>query len=126
MRGVPGSGKSTIAKILAGDGGSTHSTDDFFYVDGEYRFNPKQLSENHDRNFTAFCHSLSVGIPIVICDNTNIKHSHFDRYVIAATQAGYFVAFVVMPHPEPEVAARRTIHKVPATAIARMINEWEN
>ena len=30
MRGVPGSGKSTKAKLLAGNKGVVYSTDDFF------------------------------------------------------------------------------------------------
>lgn len=126
MRGVPGSGKSTLAKQLANGGGAIHSTDDFFYVDGEYRFNPECLREYHERNFTSFCLSLNNDVPVVILDNTNTRRWHFDRYVKAAEQAGYMVAFVVTPHPTPEVAAQRTLHKVPAYAIQRMIEEWEN
>lgn len=52
MRGIPGSGKSTIAKIIAGDTGKIHSTDDFFYNPyGEYCFDPKLLKEYHEKNF---------------------------------------------------------------------------
>lgn len=126
MRGVQGSGKSTLARTLANGTGTIHSTDDFFYVDGEYRFNPERLRENHDRNFEAFCRSLNDGVPIVICDNTNTMRWHFERYAEAASQAGYLVAFVVMRHPNPEVAAQRNIHKVSAAVIQRTIDEWEN
>ena len=126
MRGVPGSGKSTIAKQLAGDNGSVHSTDDFFYVDGEYRFNPECLREYHDLNFEAFRNNLNNGVPVIILDNTNTRRWHFERYVEAAESTGYLVALVVLPHPAPEVAAQRTIHKVPAHAIQRMIEGWEN
>lgn len=127
MRGVPGSGKSTLAKHLAnGSDGAIHSTDDFFYVDGEYRFDPSKLREYHDRNYEAFCRSLNDGVPVVICDNTNTRRLHFERYVEAAYHAGYMVAFVVIPHPQAEVAAQHTIHKVSAIAIQRIIDEWEN
>ena len=126
MRGVPGSGKSTVARMLAGEKGVIHSTDNFFYdVDGEYHFDLEQLQGNHDHNFEAFCHSLSDGIPIVICDNTNVKRCHFERYVEAAKRAGYIVAFVVMTHPKVEVATQRTLHKVSPETIQKMIDEWE-
>jgi predicted kinase len=126
MRGVPGSGKSTLAKQLANSNGAIHSTDDFFCVDGKYFFNPEYLQEYHKRNFDAFCLSLNNGVPVVILDNTNTRRWHFERYVEAAKQAGYLVAFVILPHPAPEVATQRTLHKVPAYAIKRMIEEWEN
>lgn len=125
MRGVPGSGKSTLAKCLAGSVGVIHSTDDYFCVDGEYRFDPEKLREYHDRNFEAFCRSVCSNVPIVICDNTNTHRWHFERYVIAAQNAGYRVGFVVMPHPDSTVAAQRTLHKVPVGAIQRMIDTWE-
>ena len=126
MRGVPGSGKSTLARQLANGNGAIHSTDDFFYVEGEYRFNPEFLREYHDRNYAAFCLSLSNGVPVIVLDNTNTRRWHFERYVEAAKQAGYLVALVVLPHPRPEVAAQRTIHQVPTLTIQRMIEEWEN
>ncbi len=127
MRGVPGSGKSTLARRLVnGSGGVIHSTDDFFYVDGKHHFDPNKLGEYHDLNYEAFCRSLNDGIPVVVCDNTNSRHWHFERYAEAARRAGYRVAFVVMPHPPAEVAAERTIHSVPAITIQRMIDGWEN
>lgn len=126
MRGVPGSGKSTLAQKLAMGIGVIHSTDNYFYADGEYRFDPEKLREYHDKNFHAFCESLSNGCEIVICDNTNTQPWHFKRYAEVAAQAGYCVAFVVMPHPDPCVAASRTTHNVPANAIKRMIETWQD
>ena len=48
VRGVSGAGKSTIGKMLD-DGATTCilSTDDLFYVDGEYKFDPSKLAEYH-------------------------------------------------------------------------------
>lgn len=126
MRGVPGSGKSTFARILANEAGVIHSTDDYFYKNGEYVFDPSLLSEYHDQNFAAFCKSLQKGISIVICDNTNTRCWHFERYTEVAARAGYLVALVVMPHPDPEIAAIRTVHSVPSHVISQMISEWEH
>jgi predicted ABC-type ATPase len=126
MRGVPGSGKSTVAKSLLNGNGVIHSTDDLFYVGEEYCFDPAKLPEYHRQNYEAFCCSLEKGAPVVICDNTNVKKSHFMWYVEAAQKAGYIVAIIFMPHPDPEVAAARNIHKVPAHTIQRMIKQWED
>ena len=126
MRGVPGSGKSTIARQLAGENGVIHSTDNYFMVDGEYRIDPKKLREHHDANHKAFCDSITAGFEIVICDNTNTQPWHFKRYVEFAEKAGYLVAFVTIPHPDPVVAAERNTHKVPEYAIRKMIQEWKD
>ena len=44
LRGIPGAGKSTLAKQL---GDSHFETDGFFMVDGEYKFDPTKLREAH-------------------------------------------------------------------------------
>ncbi len=125
MRGLPGSGKSTLARMLKGESGIVHSTDQHHYINGDYCYDESRAREFHDLNFKSFCESLVKGIPVVICDNTNGKHWHFDRYVAAAEQHGYSVAIVSLPHPPAQVAATRTSHKVPLEIIERMILEWE-
>ena len=40
LRGVPGSGKSTVAQNI---GGTHFETDKYFMVDGEYKFDPTKL-----------------------------------------------------------------------------------
>lgn len=127
MRGIPGSGKSTVASELAGESGVIHSTDDFFYDDGGvYRFDPNLLGRNHARNQAAFRESLSLGISPVVCDNTNSQRWEFEPYVELAKEQGYIVAVVSLSHPDPDVAAARNVHGVSAEVIRRMINRWES
>lgn len=126
MRGVPGSGKSTHARELANGTGMIHSTDSYFYVYGEYRFNPRRLQECHDWNFESFCRSLKRGVGVVVCDNTNSKRWQFEKYIEAARDAGYRVEIVSMPHLNAEIASNRTTHNVPASVIQQMMDEWEN
>ena len=126
MRGVSGSGKSTYAEFLASENGVIHSTDSYFYdSNGTYMFNPNRLKEYHRRNFFAFINSLEKGIPVVICDNTNIKHWHYEKYVKVAQAVGYTVKILAMDHPKIDVAAKRNIHNVSVEIISRQIREWE-
>jgi len=49
LRGLPGSGKSTLAKSLDG----IHiEADQFFMIDGEYRFDASKLKDAHNYCFT--------------------------------------------------------------------------
>ena len=126
LRGVPGSGKSTFAKrLISRAGGAIHSTDEFFMVDGEYRFDPVLLAEYHERNFQAFCQSLKCEVPVVVCDNCNVRRWQFHNYIAAAKAAGYVVVVITMPHPTAEVAAQRSQHNVPMENIQRMLERWE-
>lgn len=126
MRGLPGSGKSTQARKVAGAKGIIHSTDDYSYVNGVYRYEPSQIKQNHEKNFEAFCKSLKNKVPIVVCDNTNIKRWEYLRYQQAALSAGYVVHIVIMPLINAEISARRNTHNVPISVIRHMIDNWEN
>ncbi len=125
LRGIPGSGKTTLAKILAEPEGVIHSTDDYFYQGGVYRFQPERLPEFHEKNFAAFVNSLRAEIPIVVCDNVNREHRDYRRYVYAAREHGYRAAIVFLPHPSPDEATARTVHAVPIQTILRIIERWE-
>lgn len=52
LRGLPGSGKSFLARTLQEDnpGGVILSTDDYFYINGQYQFDVKYLGEAHEWN----------------------------------------------------------------------------
>ncbi len=73
MRGVPGSGKSTKAKKLAGQNGVVFSTDDFFIKNGQYVYDPKFIGENHEKNIKRAIEAMQKSINLIVIDNTNIK-----------------------------------------------------
>ena len=125
MRGIQGSGKSTLARLLAGPKGRVHSTDDFFQKPEGYKFDASKLEMYHDLNFTLFCLSLIEDIPIVICDNVNAERKHYERYLQAAREAGYWVATVFIGHTSAEEAFRRNIHNIPLYVIQRTLAKWE-
>jgi len=125
MRGIPGSGKSTRARELVGEG-IIHSTDDLFMVNGEYKFNHRMLGYNHGKNLKNFIKSLELGLSPVIVDNTNVRKRDYKGYVKAAEDAGYEVEFEVLPLIDVKVATARNTHSVPEFAIQRMIDRWQD
>lgn len=129
MRGLPGSGKSTKAKELAGKLGKIFSTDDYFMQDGEYRFDAARLPENHRRNLDDSTMAMRRGTGTVVIDNTNIEPWHFEKYVEAGRLYGYEIEFVEFDPRNysdakiRELASRNT-HRVPESAIRAMKDKW--
>jgi adenylate kinase family enzyme len=133
-RGIPGSGKSTLAKDL-GKSGQVFSSDEFFMINGEYKFDPKKLSEAHQWNQTRAKKAMEQGISPIVIDNTNVRFSDFKIYLIFAKQYGYEVKFV-QPNwhkdlytPEGKwnfnFLKGRNVHGVPDEAVKRMIDRFE-
>jgi len=96
MRGIPGSGKSTMAKSLMGEG-VIHSTDDLITDTGDYRAffarliesgDFSDLSRMHSKNLSNAIKSMKDGISPVVIDNTNIKANEAKAYVVAALEMG--------------------------------------
>lgn len=136
LRGLPGSGKSTVAELLLwganreGRRGEIYSTDYYFEdSQGNYKFDPDKLGEYHDKNFEDFCYGLKSGREVLIVDNTNTRHWEYQRYLDAAKEAGAFIQVVTVGSPKDpnhvrECAARNS-HGVPLEAIRRMSDRFE-
>ena len=136
MRGIPGSGKSTKAKELAGANGVIHSTDDVIEAQGDYHeffekmFATKDfapLSRAHSTNIKNLIKSLKDGISPVILDNTNIKQNESKASVKAALEMGLddkninFVDIGTGGLNAKQLADRNT-HGVPLDKIEAMIS----
>ncbi len=98
MRGIPYSGKSTKARELAGKDGKVHSTNDYFTVDGEYRYSIHQLREAHQFTLEEFKKSLEALTPVVVYDNCNIRVRDFQKAFELAESFGYEIEIVTIPH----------------------------
>ena len=100
LRGIPGAGKSTLAKQL---GDSHFETDTFFMVDGEYKFDPTKLRKAHE-----WCQSqielAMINNHVTAClDNSDIVVSNtftqaweMDAYYELANQYGYRVFSIIV------------------------------
>jgi len=134
MRGIPGSGKSTKAKSLVGQG-KIHSTDNVIEAGGDYNeFFAKmiaskdftELSRAHSINLKNAIASMKSGVTPVIIDNTNIKQNEPKAYIVAALEMGYAdsnIKFVDIGAAGLEAAelAKRNAHGVPLDKIEMMI-----
>jgi len=126
LRGLPGSGKSFIADSFRGrairkndDQTVVCSTDDFFMVDGLYRFDPTQLTEAHHTCFRKFTQAVDRDVEIVVVDNTNIYAAEFAPYVTYAASREYEVKILTV-WCGLETAFERQSHNVPIEVLIKM------
>jgi len=132
MRGVPGSGKTTLTLYLEAEYGMPAvicSADHFFYFDKphnpiNYKFNPKLLGAAHDKCRENFKEALASGEALVIVDNTNIKLREFQWYIKFATDSGYNVAVHSIVGCSAKECHKVNVHGVPIEAIQRMIDNF--
>ncbi|XP_078513281.1 NEDD4-binding protein 2-like 1 [Lissotriton helveticus] len=132
IRGLPGSGKTTLTRQLkhAFPSAVTFSTDDFFInEDGTYEYSPDFLGEAHMWNQKRAKKAMKNGKSPIIIDNTNIHAWEMKPYVLMALQNNYEVIF-----REPETRwkfnvqelARKNSHGVPKEKIQRMKEQYEH
>ena len=100
MRAVSGSGKTTMSRIItstleqAGLKVGIHSTDDFFMVEGRYKFDIMKLAAFHKQNLKNFIKDLQNDIDVVICNNMNLLPWQSEPYTNAAREYGYQIIFL--------------------------------
>ncbi|NXF08071.1 N42L1 protein, partial [Smithornis capensis] len=131
LRGLPGAGKSTLARQLKRDYPSAVvlSTDDFFVENGVYMFEPDFLEDAHKWNQKRARKAMKNGKSPVIIDNTNIHAWEMKPYVIMARENRYEVTFQEPDTPwkfNVQELARRNIHHVPREKIQRMKEQYEH
>ncbi|XP_007105513.2 NEDD4-binding protein 2-like 2 isoform X1 [Physeter macrocephalus] len=130
LRGLPGSGKTTLSRILLGQSrdGIVFSTDDYFHHQDGYRYNVNQLGDAHDWNQNRAKQAINQGRSPVIIDNTNTQAWEMKPYVEMAIGKGYRIEF---HEPEtwwkfdPEELEKRNKHGVSRKKIAQMLDRYE-
>lgn len=132
MRGIPGSGKSYLARSIAEKvkNGVVCSADDYF-VDketGEYRFNFRKLQAAHAQCMTRFLDALLANVRAVVVDNTNTRTWEYSHYEKIAKLSGYDLHIVEINCPNERVAefcGERNGHNVPIPKVKQMWRRFE-
>ena len=128
MRGLPGSGKSTIAYQIVAHGGEVCSSDHYMYEGDEYVYRPEKLAETHRHCQNAALEACRQGISPVVIDNCNATKRDMNPYLEIARRFGYEVSY---RQPEtawardPAECAKRNSHNVPEKAIQKVFARWE-
>jgi len=119
IRGIPGSGKSTLARKLAPN---AHYEADAYMVDanGEYAFDPKRLSEVHQKCYEAVRNALLDDTENVAVANTFVKRWEYQKYVDLAVELGVAYEIIVCN------GGWQNVHGVGEDVIQRMRNNWED
>ncbi len=129
LRGVPGIGKSTVARALVGDragaggssAGAVFSADDFL-VDRDF-------PAAHAACLSALTqHLAGHDDGIVVVDTTASRRWMYGAYLSAAEAAGRPTLVVELGCPSLHLAldfARRSVHSVPHDSVMAMYAHWE-
>ncbi|XP_076467989.1 uncharacterized protein LOC143298872 [Babylonia areolata] len=127
LRGLPGSGKSYLARKIQGSG-QIFSTDEYFFRGGVYQFCPEKLSEAHGWNRKRVLKALDAGVSPVIVDNTNTELWEMLPYGEMAISRGYTVELMEPDTPwksRPKHLAKVNEHGVSIEAIKRMKDRYK-
>ena len=118
LRGLPGAGKSTVAKRL---GGEHYEADMFFMKDGEYKFDATKLKMAHQWCQQQVEHCMEDESPVVVVSNTFTQEWEMQAYNDLAKHYGYTVFSLVVENRH----GGENVHGVPADAMDRMENRFE-
>jgi ABC-type glutathione transport system ATPase component len=124
LRGVSGSGKSTIAKHLVGAKEYCHKEADMYFVDrdGNYNFNPSQIGAAHEWCKDEVEFLMDYEHPVVVVSNTFTQEWELKRYYELAEKYGYNVFSVIVENRHGGV----DVHGVPEEKLVQMEAKLRN
>ena len=120
LRGLPGSGKTTLAKSLAGE----HIEADMYFVDketGAYNFDGSKLKNAHNWCKDVVDHWMKDGIQRIIVSNTFTQEWEMEAYYLLAETYGYIVHSVIVENRHGGVNE----HGVPDEKLKQMKDRFE-
>lgn len=119
IRGIPGSGKTTLAHLITNN---VFSADDFFYdLDGDYNFRPSQLRAAHESCRARTKGAMELGITKVAVANTFTQMWEMEPYFELAEDYGYMCVVIIAENHH----GNKSIHNVPQETIDKMIDRFE-
>jgi len=132
IRGLPGSGKTSLAKSILDNGaGIIHSSDDYFTDERNvFRFNKLKINDALKFNQQQCEESCRKGILRIIVDDNHVKRWSVKPLIETGKKYNYKIII-----REPETSwwktrnvnemAKRTKHKYPISVIKKLLEMWD-
>ena len=132
MHGLPGSGKSTKAHLLAGQQGRVFSADDYHVMvgNGKYDWKPENVGKAHSWNQKRALAAFDANVSIIVIDNTNTTLKEMRAYLPHIKQAMELGYKVSIEEPDTEWAFdieecfKRGTHNVPKVTLQKMYDRY--
>lgn len=118
LRGLPGSGKSTLAKSL---NEVYFEADQYFMVDGEYKFDATKLKTAHKWCQLRTEHAMEDECNRIVVSNTFTQDWEMEEYYKLAEKYGYRVHSLIVENRHGGVNE----HGVPDEKLEQMRNRFQ-
>lgn len=113
IRGIPGCGKSTLAKQLAEH---VFEADQFFLTEGKYKFDQTKLGQAHNNCKIRLISAMQNGITPLCVSNTTTTEKELEPYLEYAKAYGYTAFVLVVENRHNGVNQ----HNVPEEVLVKM------
>jgi predicted kinase len=120
IRGLPGSGKSTVAKLFDK---ALHFEADMYFLDadGNYHFDASKIKNAHNWCRHSVMDAMKEGHPIVVVSNTFTQEWEMEVYYLLAEELGYRVTSMIVENRHEG----KNIHGCPDDKIEKMKTRFE-
>jgi hypothetical protein len=120
IRGLPGSGKSTVAKLFDK---ALHFEADMYFLDadGNYQFDPSKIKNAHNWCRHSVMDAMREEHPIVVVSNTFTQEWEMEVYYLLAEELGYRVTSMIVENRHDG----KNIHGCPDDKIEQMKTRFE-
>jgi predicted kinase len=118
LRGLPGAGKSTLAKSL---NEVYFEADQYFIEFHEYKFDPTKLKYAHSWCQLRTEHAMEDESPRIVVSNTFTQEWEMEKYYKLAEKYGYRVYSLIIENRHDGINE----HNVPSDKIEQMRNRFE-
>ena len=122
LRGLPGSGKSSFAKLMSNALTGFVEADMYFIQNGEYKFDASKLRQAH-----AWCQNQVKewmgpnGLDEIIVSNTFTQEWEMQPYFELAEKYGFVIFSLVVENRH----GGKNVHNVPEDKLEQMKNRFE-
>ena len=130
VRGLPGSGKTTLAKLIVSlvEDGAAVAADDFFEdEEGNYQFDPTRLQEVHEKCQETVHRLMRDGYSVLVVHNTFSQRWEMERYIRMARDNKYQLHVIDLFNAGLSIdqLVERNTHGVPYAAVHAMWERWQ-